>query len=96
MPRSRQVRTVVRTASAPFSCPWMRDSSRCLAHRPLPSMMMATWAGSPVAAPASEPAEGGLELKDLFLFFFVALVDELDVLVGHLLDLLLGLEGVVL
>ena len=96
MPSSRQVRTTIRTASAPFSWPLMRDSSRFFAHRPLPSMMMATCAGSSADAAAQRtPLEGELELKDLFLFFLVALVDELDVLVGHFLDLLLGLEGVV-
>ena len=39
-------RTTVRTVSAPFSCPLIRFNSRFFAHRPLPSMMMATWAGS--------------------------------------------------
>ena len=46
MPRSTAVRTIVRTASTPRRCPATRGSSRCLAQRPLPSMMIATCRGT--------------------------------------------------
>src|SRR5207249_202691 len=45
MPSSPQARTMARTLSAPARWPSMRGNRRCCAHRPLPSMMMATWRG---------------------------------------------------
>jgi hypothetical protein len=36
-----------------------------------------------------------LEFKDLFLFVFVYLVDAVDMLIGNLLDTVLGLERIV-
>ena len=41
-PSSMAARTVRRTASTPLRCPAERGSPRLSAHRPLPSMMMAT------------------------------------------------------
>src|SRR4030095_12444187 len=46
MPRSMQARTMPRTASTPRRCPATRGRRRCLAQRPLPSMMTATWRGT--------------------------------------------------
>src|ERR1700742_4823355 len=42
---------VRRTARAPSRCPAMRGNRRAAAHRPLPSMMMATCAGGGPEAP---------------------------------------------
>jgi len=82
MPISRQVRTTMRTVSAPFSWPLIRFNNRFFAHRPLPSMMTAIWAGS---FSGSNPVFTVSELKDFFLFFLVDVVDLLDVLIGQLL-----------
>src|SRR5438552_10437530 len=45
-PRSTHERTVARNASTPLRCPATRGRRRCLAQRPLPSMMMATCRGT--------------------------------------------------
>ncbi len=45
IPSRRAARIVARTASAPRSCPAVRGSPLPWAHRPLPSMMMATCCG---------------------------------------------------
>ena len=45
-PASRQPSTTSRTAFMPAWCPSGRGSERPLAQRPLPSMMMAMWAGT--------------------------------------------------
>jgi hypothetical protein len=58
----------------------MRFSSFFFAHRPFPSMMMATWAGS--FAGSSPYVSEKLEFKDFFLFFPVNFVDLFDVVVG--------------
>src|SRR6266542_6864062 len=42
---SRAPSTVSNNASSPAACPSVRLRPRCLAHRPLPSMTMATWRG---------------------------------------------------
>src|SRR5215472_9934797 len=47
MPRSPAARTARRTASTPRRWPSTRGSPRWAAQRPLPSMMMATWRGTP-------------------------------------------------
>jgi hypothetical protein len=54
--------------------------------------MMATWAGSLVVSSSTGLEEEGLEFKDFFLFFFIAFVDELDVLIGNFLNLILGFK----
>ena len=40
-------------------------------------------------------SEDELELKDLFLFIFVAIINEHNMLIGYFLDLVLGLVGIV-
>ena len=55
---------------------------------------MATCRGS--LSPDGFSTLEALELKDLFLFCFVDVVDLLDVLVGDFLDLILSFKGVVL
>src|SRR5271166_641089 len=47
-----------RTARAPSRCPATRGRPRDLAQRPLPSMMMATWAGRTPTDPATALAGG--------------------------------------
>ena len=46
MPSSPAVRTMPRTAFTPSPCPATRGRPRLVAHRPLPSMMTATWRGT--------------------------------------------------
>jgi len=46
--------------------------------------MMARWAGSLLVSSSAKPAEEGLEFKDLFLFFLVAFVDKLDMLISYM------------
>src|SRR5258707_819319 len=50
MPTSPAARMIARADSAPCRWPSMRGSPRCLAQRPLPSMMMATCWGSEALA----------------------------------------------
>src|SRR5689334_10030018 len=45
MPWSGAARTISRSASIPARCPAARGRLWARAQRPLPSMMMATWAG---------------------------------------------------
>src|SRR6185503_11993997 len=78
---------VRRTASAPRLCPAVRGRPRCRAHRPLPSMMMATCRGCcpPAVSPAAsvtwfdsglaEPGCCTSDLQDLFFLGGQALVD---------------------
>src|SRR5210317_1007322 len=73
----------------------MRFSRRFLAHRPLPSIMMATWVGNLVVSSSTELEEDGLEFKDLFLFFFKAFIDELDLLISYFLNLILRFKGII-
>src|SRR5689334_22029725 len=86
MPSSAAPVTVRRTASAPRLWPAIRGSPRAFAQRPLPSMMIATWTGgfdSALAGSASMVSD----LKDLLFLLGQGIVDLLDVVVGHLLDL---------
>src|SRR5580765_3599613 len=46
MPRRADVSTTSRTDAMPARWPSTRGRWRCEAHRPFPSMMIATWAGS--------------------------------------------------
>ncbi len=73
----------------------MRFNRRFLAHRPLPSIMMATWAGNLVVSSSAELEEDELEFNDLFLFFLKTFIDELDLLIGYFLNLILRFEGVI-
>src|SRR3990172_4947317 len=100
-PRSVQARTMPRTASTPRWCPAKRGSPRCRAQRPLPSMMIATCCGtSPLAGIACVElacvmARASYRHQLRFLLL-QQLVDAGDVLVGELLDLVLGPALVVL
>src|ERR1035438_8656023 len=49
MPASEAASRMRSTDWTPALCPLMRGHPRCAAHRPLPSMMIATWAGTVIA-----------------------------------------------
>src|SRR3954453_14507631 len=99
MPRPFEARTVGPTPSTPRRWPSTRGRPRAAAQRPLPSMMIATWAGadpsSVGAAKSGTESESkviatrvsGSNLHDFFFFGRERLVDLLDMLVGGLLDL---------
>jgi len=74
----------------------IRFNNLFLAHRPLPSIMMATWAGSLVGSNSTGLETEGLEFKDFFLFFFIAFIDKRDVLIGYFLDFVLSFKGIIL
>src|ERR1700689_2597005 len=88
---------VRRTARAPSRCPAMRGNRRAAAHRPLPSMMMATGTGGGPSAPGwSRPAAVGWvvvdirvrsDLADVLFLIREAVVDLFYVLVGEFLHL---------
>src|SRR5512139_1669667 len=83
-PRRAQPSTHARTALAPARWPKWRGNARRLAQRPLPSMITATWRGSPGCATGS----------DLQQFFFLLVhhgIDVRDVLVRELLHFLVRL-----
>ena len=69
MPRRAEVSTTSRTDSMPARCPSTRGRCRCAAQRPLPSMMIATWAGSrsksTCRASASSGDPGGQRSEDV-------------------------------
>src|SRR5712692_7499999 len=88
---SRQPSIASRTAAIPAACPSGRGSERSRAHRPLPSMMMATWAGT---APWRRIRSRRSSLipsnfHDLRFFDVNQLIELLDVLVVQLLHVLL-------
>ena len=60
MSSSMQARMMARTASTPRRWPATRGSMRCFAQRPLPSMMIATWRGTAVAAGMSRVELGNM------------------------------------
>src|SRR5689334_16791267 len=93
MPNSAAAVTVRRTASAPRRCPAIRGRPRALAHRPLPSMMMATWAGG-----GGEEAMFSIDsdLEDFLILLSEQPVDLLDHLVGQGLNVLVELAVLVL
>src|SRR6476661_1104800 len=95
---SRQPWMTSRTARMPAWCPSGRGRARPLAHRPLPSMMTAMWAGTEpcdwIRRRRSSPIRS--DFHDLGFFGVNEAVDLLDVLVGELLDVLLGPRLVVL
>src|SRR4051794_31016727 len=87
--------------SVPARCPALRGSPRCVAQRPLPSMMIATWRGTrpPVTGEMMSPrcsatgvsalAGAVLDLKELGLFLLRLKVQHADIAVRDLLELLL-------
>jgi len=87
---------MVRTVSTPFSWPLTRFMSRFFAHRPFPSMIMATCAGKCSGIKDAHNVSADSELKDFRLFVFVYFVDLLDESVGYLLDFILGFERIIL
>src|SRR3954447_4520904 len=84
-------RTVRRTASTPRRWPSNRGRPRACAHRPLPSMMMATWRGALRSGCRFSFSDMSVEPRrrlNLHDFLFLAgeqQVDLLDRLVGRLL-----------
>src|SRR5687767_421518 len=92
--------TASRTDFMPLRCPSARGRCRSRAHRPLPSMMMATWRGtapfSRIRARSSSEVIPCSHLHDLSLFCFQQLVDPVDEIVVQLLQILLGVLLVVL
>src|SRR5918911_2844364 len=94
-PASAQAMVMRRTFSVPAWCPARRGSPRRIAQRPLPSMMMPTWAGirrgsSPSSASAPAASANALDLHDLGLLALGHLVHAMDELVGQLLEPVLG------
>src|SRR5690348_15663197 len=95
MPSSAAAMTVRRTASAPRRCPAIRGRPRDFAQRPLPSMMMATWAGG--GGKGEEvPSSMDSDLEDLLVLLGEEAVDLLDRLVGQGLDVLVELAVLIL
>src|SRR5688572_18593627 len=92
--------TASRTDFIPLRCPSARGRCRSRAHRPLPSMMMATWRGTApfnrIRARSSSEVIPCSHLHDLSLFRFQQLVDLVDEIVVQLLQILLGVLLVVL
>src|SRR5215475_5489385 len=91
MPMSVAARTTSRTAATPATCPACRGRWRLRAHRPLPSMMMATWRGGlcmscGAAAMVNDFPAGRSYLHDLLLLAVEHLIDFLYVRVGQLLQ----------
>src|SRR6266540_1807025 len=93
-PRSIAASTVRRSARVPARCPSATGSSRLAAQRPFPSMMIATDRATSSRAPSATATGSGarraLDLEDLRFLALEQLVDLLRVLVGQLLDALLG------
>src|SRR6266536_2263179 len=91
-PRSIAASTVRRSARVPARCPSATGSSRLAAQRPFPSMMIATDRATSSRAPTAtgSGARRALDLEDLRFLALEQLVDLLRVLVGQLLDALLG------
>src|SRR3954462_4514804 len=80
MPSSTASRSRALTVSAPAWWPSATVLPCCCAQRPLPSVMIATWrAGTPAS-----------DFEDLGLFGLQRAVDLADLLVGQLLQRLLG------
>src|SRR5690606_7546047 len=102
MPKSPAARTVRRSASTPARWPAARGRPRALAQRPLPSMMIAIWAGFTMRPLSGEPLarerlagaprpKAALPRSNLqYLGFLLGQqdVDGGDGLVRHLLDAL--------
>src|SRR5215210_5320491 len=97
-PAWRQPSTTSRTAFIPAWWPSGRGSERPWAQRPLPSMMMAMWPGTApcTRSRCSRSLLMGSDFQNLRFFGMDESVDELDMLVGELLYILLGVPFVVL
>src|SRR5215207_116082 len=95
---SRQPWITSRTARMPAWWPSGRGRARPLAQRPLPSMMIAMWAGTDpwTFSCCSRSSLIPSDFHDLGFLGVDQAVDLLDVLVGDLLDVLLGPRLVVL
>src|SRR5918992_116130 len=90
-PSSIPASTVRRTARVPARCPSATGKLRCSAQRAFPSRMIAiARAVSVVRAVALELPRGHSNLHDLGLFALQQVVDLGGVLVGQLLDSILG------
>src|SRR5690606_11886531 len=87
MPRSRQKSMHRLTARAPARWPIMRGRRRRAAQRPLPSMMMATWRGTPGMESAEALMRAPSDRHQLLFLGLDHLVHALDRVVGDLLDL---------
>src|SRR5215469_526289 len=98
--RVAQCSMISRAVSSPALWPAVRSKPRAFAHRPLPSIMMAMWAGVALGVAlmldrvAPRPADGlkarvRSDLQELRLFRREDLVNVGDVLVGELLDFVL-------
>src|SRR5918912_1474418 len=94
-PASAQAMVMRRTFSVPAWWPARRGRPRRIAQRPLPSMMMPTWAGiergsslSSACGPAA--SANALDLHDLGLFALGHVFDAMDELVGQLLEAVLS------
>src|SRR6478736_1588501 len=91
MPSSCEARTTRRSASTPRRCPSARGRPRAAAQRPLPSMMMATWAGAsdlsgpPVTGAGAFGIDFSLDRQDFFFLGRQQLVDLGDGGVSRLL-----------
>src|SRR5215213_1468904 len=97
-PAWRQPSTTSRTAFIPAWWPSGRGSERPWAQRPLPSMMMAMWPGTApcTRSRCSRSLLMGSDFQNLRFFGMDESVDELDMLVGELLYILLGVPFIVL
>src|SRR5690606_34881490 len=107
-PRNAHASTVARTASTPFACPATRGSRRCVAQRPLPSMMIATCRGTSrgrgtvivvlvtgIIEAQRPPGDTFSDGHDLPLLHVEHAIDLDDEAVGELLDLVDGAPLVV-
>src|SRR5262245_4929801 len=85
MPSSLAASTHLRSASTPARWPARRGRPRAFAQRPLPSMMIATCAGSDINPLSGVQPGKPSYLHDLGFFVRKREVDQVDGLVGHLL-----------
>src|SRR5512135_929596 len=93
-PRRAQPSTIARTALTPALWPTCRGIARREAQRPLPSMMTATWRGVPGARVGG--CATGSDLHQFLFFLRDDVVHLGHVLVGELLDVVVGTAVVVL
>src|SRR5258708_26510040 len=92
MPSSLAPSTVRRTALAPWRWPSARGRPRARAHRPLPSMMMATCTGGSRDSGSEESTARApsrfLDLHDLLFFGGLRFVDLFYLVFGPALNLM--------
>src|SRR5579859_816056 len=87
-PCSTAASTILRMFSVPARCPASRGSPRCLAQRPLPSMIMATCRGTGVIRGRGSGI--GLDLHHFGFFSLAHMLGIADVAVNQGLDFLAG------